>query len=111
MGRLSSSIRCREQTRTFDPTEPRRTDPFGPIAHEPDLAWLGKRLEAAGLHPSPIPLGVDLEAWLQGGQTPWDGHPNTGQGKMDAETCGLAEALKHPNVNCKPVPSAAIDHR
>ena len=30
--------------------------------------------------------------------TPWDAFPDARTGKMDAETCGLAAALAHPNV-------------
>ncbi|MGR3497006.1 GMC oxidoreductase [Citreimonas sp.] len=56
------------------------------------------RLERAGLRPYVLPLGVDLDAWLAKGATGWDGYPDTRCGKMDAETCGLAEALRHPNV-------------
>jgi choline dehydrogenase-like flavoprotein len=43
-------------------------------------------------------LGVDIERWLAKAKTPWDAHPNSNDGKMDAETCPLALALKHPNV-------------
>ena len=83
-----------------DPTEPRHsgTYPFPPVPHEPDIADLARRLTAQGLHPGPLPLGVDIDLWLQGGAVTFDGFPNTRGGKMDAETIGLAEALKHPNV-------------
>ena len=57
-----------------------------------------QHLQAQGLHPSALPLGVDIDLWLKGGAQTFDGFPNTRGGKMDAETCGLAEALKHPNV-------------
>ena len=75
--------------------------PHSPVPHEPDMIWLKDRLTAAGLSPEHLPLGIDLNTWLAGGQSPWDGHPGTGFGKMDAETCALAEALKHPNVILK----------
>ncbi len=83
-----------------DPSEPAHTGgyPHAAVPHEPVIADLARRLKAAGLNPSPLPLGVDLDRWLAHGATPWDGHPDTCGGKMDAETCGLAEALKHPNV-------------
>ncbi|WP_372836934.1 GMC oxidoreductase [Puniceibacterium confluentis] len=83
-----------------DPSEPAHSGgyPHPPVPHEPVISDLAARLSAAGLHPSPLPLGVDLDRWLARGATPWDGHPDTCGGKMDAETCGLAEALKHPNV-------------
>jgi hypothetical protein len=36
--------------------------------------------------------------WLSRAATPWDAFPDTTGAKMDAESVGLAEALKHPNV-------------
>ena len=83
-----------------DPTEPPHsgTYRYGPIADEPDIATLRARLKKAGLHPSAIPLGVDLERWLADGQTTWDAYPNTADGKMDAETCALAKALAYDTV-------------
>ena len=86
-----------------DAQEPHRSQPYPhpAVPHEPDMVWLAERLHTAGLHASHLPLGVDLETWLAGGQNPWDGHPGTGLGKMDAETCGLAAALKHPTVRLR----------
>jgi len=57
-----------------------------------------ERLKRQGLHPFSLPLGVDIDHWLAGGRTPWDGHPDTRSGKMDAETCALSAALAHDNV-------------
>lgn len=83
-----------------DPTEPPHSAPypFPPVPDEPEIAFLRQRLAAQGLHPGPLPLGVDLDLWLKGGATTWDAFPNTRGGKMDAETCALARALEHPNV-------------
>ncbi|WP_054008763.1 GMC oxidoreductase [Cypionkella psychrotolerans] len=83
-----------------DPTEPHhsRPYPFPPVPHEPDMLNLCNRLKALGLHPGPLPLGVDIDLWLKGGPLTFDGFPNTRGGKSDAETIGLAAALKHPNV-------------
>ena len=83
-----------------DPTEPPHSTPYPhpPVADEPAVAALRARLSAHGLHPFSLPLGIDIDRWLQGGQTPWDGFPGIGGGKMDAETCALAAALAHPNV-------------
>lgn len=83
-----------------DPTEPRHSGPYAhpPVPHEPDMLDLCRRLAAQGLHPGTLPLGVDIDVWLKGGAVTFDGFPNTRGGKMDAETVGLAEALKHPNV-------------
>ena len=86
-----------------DPTEPPHsgTYPFPPVPDEPAIADLRRRLKAAGLHPSSLPLGVDIDTWLQGGQTTWDAYPNTTGGKSDAESIGLAQALAHPNVSLR----------
>jgi len=84
----------------YDPTEPPHSAPypFPPVPDEPVVADLAARLKAQGLKVGPVPLGVDIDKWLEGGPQTFDGFPNTRGGKMDAETCGLAEALKHPNV-------------
>lgn len=83
-----------------DPTEPSHSGryAFGPVPDEPAIADFRRRLKTVGLHPSSLPLGVDIERWLKHGQTPWDAFPDTCGGKMDAETVGLAHALQHPNV-------------
>ncbi|MEM1301764.1 MAG: GMC family oxidoreductase [Pseudomonadota bacterium] len=85
---------------TQDPTEPAHSGayPYPPVADEPAIADLRHRLTRAGVTPSSLPLGVDIDRWLDGGQTPWDGHPDTNGGKMDAESVGLARALQHTNV-------------
>jgi choline dehydrogenase-like flavoprotein len=83
-----------------DPTEPPHSAPypFPPVPDEPAIAAVRARLARVGLHPSPLPLGVDIDAWLKRAPTPWDAFPDARAGKMDAETCGLAAALAHPNV-------------
>lgn len=83
-----------------DPTEPAHSGPypFPPIPDEPDIAALRRAFVAQGLHPSALPLGVDLDRWLARAPTTWDAFPDTTGAKSDAESCGLAEALKHPNV-------------
>ncbi|WP_425515325.1 GMC oxidoreductase [Phyllobacterium endophyticum] len=84
-----------------DPTEPLHSTPyaFPPVPDEAPIAALRERLKMAGVHPSTLPLGVDIETWLSHGKTPWDAHPNSHNGKMDAETTALAAALKHGNVS------------
>ena len=86
-----------------DPSEPRHSGryPFPPVPDEADIADLRRRLERVGLHPASLPLGVDIERWLDRGQTPWDAFPDTCAGKMDAETAGLAAALTHRNVTLR----------
>jgi choline dehydrogenase-like flavoprotein len=83
-----------------DPTEPPHSGPypFPPVPDEAAVAAVRARVEKVGLRPFPLPLGVDIERWLAGGRTTWDGYPDTRCGKMDAETCGLAAALAHDNV-------------
>jgi len=90
-------------TAAEDPTEPYHSGryPHPPVPDEPDVADLRKRMSQVGLTPSSIPLGLDLSAWLSGGKTTWDAHPNTGRGKIDAETGGLAVALHHKNVTLR----------
>jgi len=86
-----------------DPTEPRHSTPYAhaPVPDEPAIARARTRMASVGLHPSPLPLGVDIEAWLKRAPTPWDAFPDARTGKMDAETCGLASALAHPNVTLR----------
>ncbi|HEY8594927.1 MAG TPA: GMC family oxidoreductase [Devosiaceae bacterium] len=83
-----------------DPTEPDHGEdyPFPAIPDEPAIAEIRQRLKAQGLSPYSLPLGVDIERWLKRAKTPWDAHPNRDDGKMEAESCGLAAALAHPNV-------------
>jgi choline dehydrogenase-like flavoprotein len=83
-----------------DPTEPVHSGVynFPPVPDEPAIADLRRRMKSVGLHPSSLPLGVDIDAWLKGGQTPWDAFPGTAEGKMDAESVGLAYALQYSNV-------------
>ncbi len=87
----------------FDPTEPPHSEPypFPPVPDEPAIAAVRERLSRVGLHPFPLPLGVDIERWLRRAATPWDAFPDTGHGKMDAESCGLAAALAHANVELR----------
>lgn len=86
-----------------DPTEPPHSDsyPHAALPDEPEIADLRRTLKAVGMHPSSIPLGVDLDGWMAAGQTTWDAYPNTCGAKMDAETCGLKAALVYPNVELR----------
>lgn len=83
-----------------DPTEPEHSQPyaFPPVPEEPAIAAVRDRLKKGGMHPFSLPLGVDIEKWLAKAKTPWDAHPNSFDGKMDAETVALANALQYPNV-------------
>ena len=83
-----------------DPTEPPHSAPypFPPVPDEPDIAALRRAFAAQGLHPSALPLGVDIDRWLARAPTTWDAFPDSTGAKSDAESCALAEALRHPNV-------------
>jgi choline dehydrogenase-like flavoprotein len=84
-----------------DPTEPFHSQPyaFPPVADEVPIARVRAELKGLGLHPASLPLGIDVDAWLEEGKTPWDAFPNTGSGKVDAETGPLAAALANENVS------------
>jgi choline dehydrogenase-like flavoprotein len=86
-----------------DPTEPHHSTAYShpPVPDEPPIAALRKRLGSVGLHPSSLPLGVDLAQWLARAPTPWDAFPDTTGGKMDAETAALRAALAHRNVQLR----------
>ena len=83
-----------------DPTEPPRATPYSypPVPDEPVMAKVRDRLARAGAHPSSLPLAIDIDAWLVEGATGWDAFPNTGTGKIDAESGPLTDALAHENV-------------
>jgi choline dehydrogenase-like flavoprotein len=83
-----------------DPTEPHHSGryPFPPVPDEPSIADLRARLQRAGVRPSSLPLGLDLDAWLKRAATPWDAFPDTIGAKSDGESVGVAAALKHANV-------------
>jgi choline dehydrogenase-like flavoprotein len=87
----------------FDESEPRHSEPFpfAPVPDEPAIARVRERIKGVGLHPFPLPLGLDIDRWLERAKTPWDAFPDTGFGKMDAESCGLAEALHYRNVELR----------
>lgn len=83
----------------IDPTEP--PGPYGyrfpPVPDEPAIAALRRRLEKAGVRTAPLPLGVNIDAWMADQQGPWDGYPDaTCRGKMDAESCLLPVAAENP---------------
>lgn len=86
-----------------DPTEPPHSTHYThpPVPDEPPIAALRDRLAKVGLHPSSLPLGVDLPKWLARARTPWDAFPDTTGGKMDAETAALKTALQHKNVQLR----------
>ncbi|MCM2475492.1 GMC family oxidoreductase [Rhizobium sp. CG5] len=83
-----------------DPTEPAHSAdyPFKPVPEEAPIAQVRAKLLKAGLHPFSLPLGIDIDRWIAKAKTPWDAHPNSDDGKMDAETAALKVALAYQNV-------------
>lgn len=84
-----------------DPTDPPRSGPypFPAVADEPVIAALRRRLEAQGLHPYALPLGIDLR---DGGLCvrcgTCDGFPCKVNAKSDADIRCVRPALESPNV-------------
>lgn len=88
-----------------DPTEPPASGPYPhpAVSHEPRIQHLHDDLEALGLKPFHVPLGVMLDE-----QNPHqsqcircdtcDGHPCLLHGKADAQVCAVDPALRFPNV-------------
>jgi choline dehydrogenase-like flavoprotein len=73
------------------------------VPDEPEIADLRRRLSAAG--PAPRVASAARRRYRRlavARATPWDAFPDTTGAKMDAESVGLAEALRHPNVDCAP---------
>jgi choline dehydrogenase-like flavoprotein len=84
-----------------DPTEPpRRPYPYDAVPHSTAMAEIVARLEAQGLHPSPLPLGV-----LRPGEENGCVLCNTCNSfacrihaKSEADVCGIRPAIERPNV-------------
>lgn len=83
-----------------DPTEPNRSGPYQwpAVPDEASIAEVRRRLTSAGAHPASLPLAIDIDEWIAGGSTGWDAFPNTGRGKIDAESGPLNDALQYENV-------------
>ncbi len=101
----SPGIRAPRRSTTFAArwVRPHRAPSFGAVsvwarARRAGDREVRERMKRVGLSPFPLPLGVDIEKWLARGKTPWDAFPDTGAGKMDAESCALSKALAHGNV-------------
>ncbi|MBT3359009.1 MAG: GMC family oxidoreductase [Rhodospirillaceae bacterium] len=87
-----------------DPTEPPRSGgfPFGPVPHDPEIAFVFDRLREQGLKPFPLPTSVQYH---DGGKCvacdTCDGFPCKVDGKGDAEVCLLDPALAPGNVSLR----------
>ena len=84
-----------------DPTDPPRRSafPFPPVPHEPYIEELKQRLERQGLHPSFLPMGIDLR---EGGRCirckTCDGFPCQVHAKSEADICCVRPALLSSGV-------------
>ena len=94
--------------RGTDPTEPpaRRPYPYPAISHEPRIEKLRSDLEAAGLNPFPLPVGIMLDearpersACVRCGTC--DGFPCLVKAKADAHVVCVEPALQYPNVELR----------
>ncbi|MCP9174593.1 GMC oxidoreductase [Acinetobacter baumannii] len=84
----------------FDPTEPYHSAPYPykAIEDEKAIKVVKDKLIAKGLNPYPLPLAVDIEHWKKTRKVPWDAHPHFFNGKIDAETGPLTQAIQYRNV-------------
>ena len=85
----------------LDPTEPYRSSPypFPPIPSDPYMLDLAEKFRNQGLHPYPMPLGLDYHA---SGRCircrTCDAFPCPLGAKADSHVCGVAPALRDPNI-------------
>jgi choline dehydrogenase-like flavoprotein len=85
-----------------DPIEAGRSGPYPypAVPHEPVIAEVADSFERQGLHPFPLPLGIDLR---EGGTCirckTCDAFPCQVLAKSDAEVCVTAPALESPDVS------------
>jgi choline dehydrogenase-like flavoprotein len=85
----------------IDPTDPPRSGPFPfpKMPSDPYMDDLDERFRAQGLHPAPLPVGVDYRA---GGRCircrTCDAFACRVLAKGDAEACAVRPALASPNV-------------
>ena len=85
-----------------DPTAPRgrKPYPFPAVASEPVVARMAQRLRSQGLHPSALPLAIDVRP---GGKCilcrTCDGFPCKLAAKNDAQTCLVEPALATGRVD------------
>lgn len=79
-----------------DPTEaPRGPYPFPPVPHARVVDEIVEQLKRQGLHPSPLPLGLQEHCVLC---NTCNSFPCKIHAKSDAEICGVRPALARPNV-------------
>lgn len=91
--------------RGADPTEPPATMayPQAPLAYEPLIKDLDKKLKKLGLKPFPLPMGVRLPQDYTATEAPvmlenFDGFPDLTDSKADGQVMCLRPALANKNV-------------
>jgi choline dehydrogenase-like flavoprotein len=86
----------------IDPTEPPRgAYPFPAVPHAPMVAAIVEQLEALGLHPSPLPLGLLRPGDPDGCMlcNTCNSFPCRVHAKSDTEVCCVQPALRTPTVS------------
>jgi choline dehydrogenase-like flavoprotein len=84
-----------------DPTDPPRSGPFPfpPMPADPYMDDLAERFRAQGLHPAPLPVGLD---YRPGGRCvrckTCDAFPCRVLAKGDADVCAVRPAIETPGV-------------
>ena len=79
-----------------DPTEgPRGPYPHAPVAHSAVVGGIVEQLKQQGLHPSPLPLGLQANCVFC---NTCNSFPCKIHAKSDAEVCGVKPATAYPNV-------------
>jgi choline dehydrogenase-like flavoprotein len=80
----------------IDPTEPPRGPyPFPPVPHAKVVGAIVEQLQAQGLHPSPLPLGLRENCIFC---NTCNSFPCKIHAKSDADVCGVRPATQSPNV-------------
>ena len=80
----------------IDPTEaPRGPYPYPPVPHSTVVGKIVEQLQAQGLHPSPLPLGLRENCILC---NTCNSFPCKIHAKSDADVCGIRPAMQAANV-------------
>ncbi|MGX1930999.1 FAD-dependent oxidoreductase [Flagellimonas sp. 2504JD4-2] len=94
--------------RGLDPTDPPSSTsyPFGALKYESRMKEMANALKDQGLHPSPIPIGVNLPSdnevvSAKVNLSLFDGYPDPTESKADAHVIALKKALESNNVTLK----------
>ncbi|MCW2120558.1 GMC oxidoreductase [Flavobacterium sp. 7A] len=90
--------------RGTDPTDPSEENPYPlpPLPHEPRIQEIFNDLKSFGLHPFPLPIGVNFNKENKA-EAPFildrfDGFPDPTEHKADAHVNALRQALSYENV-------------